>query len=373
MSDFTNNLGPLDWRIGIVDSQGRPTPEFQRRWAIQVDNNNLIGSIQTGTGAPTTIPTEGECYIDISTTPITFYAGHNSNWVKVGAYAFTDLTDAPHNYTGAAGELVRVNAGATGLEFDTLTATLDSLGNTQGNLLYRSSSGWTVLTPGVSGYILSTGGTGANPSWVASSSGGGGGLNPFVNTITHKPVATDFTVVSGGVTGTITNLASRGVSMAFPAPPAGLNGTYFQLTGYTPPSAGTDFSVTCFVSLQFDMSGNWVYGLTFRDTANKAIQYGFRNGGPVRFDYTTVTSLATPHSPYNAALSYMQGPIWLRLARVGSNFVFSISFDGETFYPIVTESTTAFLTATLQDVGFMWQGNGTPAVTVSLFDFYHTP
>lgn len=25
-------IGPMDWRIGITDKQGRPTPEFQRRW-----------------------------------------------------------------------------------------------------------------------------------------------------------------------------------------------------------------------------------------------------------------------------------------------------------------------------------------------------
>jgi hypothetical protein len=45
------NLGPLDWRIPIVTTDGRPTAEFQRRWATQVDNNSEIGD----PGDPTAI------------------------------------------------------------------------------------------------------------------------------------------------------------------------------------------------------------------------------------------------------------------------------------------------------------------------------
>ncbi len=37
-----------------------------------------------------------------------------------GASAFTDLTDTPANYTGAAGKYVKVNSGGTGLEFVSL-------------------------------------------------------------------------------------------------------------------------------------------------------------------------------------------------------------------------------------------------------------
>lgn len=208
---------------------------------------------------------------------------------------------------------------------------------------------------------------------AANGTGGGGGtIDPFINTITTKPVAANFTAINGGVLGTITDLASRGVSMSNPVT-AGLQGTYFKLNSYTPPAAGTDFSVTCLVSLQYDMSAAWVYGITFRDTANKATQYGFRNGGPVRFDYTTVAVLSGAGSTFSGNLVALQGPVWLRVARVGTNFVFSISFDGETFYTITTQSSTAFLGSTLQDVGFMWQGNSTPAMKISMFDFFHTP
>jgi hypothetical protein len=37
-----DNLGPLDWRISIVDKSGRPTPEFQRRWNTQRNVNTQL-------------------------------------------------------------------------------------------------------------------------------------------------------------------------------------------------------------------------------------------------------------------------------------------------------------------------------------------
>jgi len=51
--------------------------------------------------------------------------------------------------------------------YETLTSLLDSaIGNTQGNVLYRSGSAWSVLAPGTSGQVLQTQGAGANPQWA---------------------------------------------------------------------------------------------------------------------------------------------------------------------------------------------------------------
>ena len=52
-----------------------------------------------------------------------------------GASAFTDLTDAPANYTGAALQGIRVNAGETGLEFYTPA----SGGGVERQFIYRPS------------------------------------------------------------------------------------------------------------------------------------------------------------------------------------------------------------------------------------------
>ncbi len=53
----------------------------------------------------------------------------------------------------------------------TLTAIIDDvLGSTQGDIIYRDSSVWSVLAPGTSGNVLGTQGGGANPRWVTPNS-----------------------------------------------------------------------------------------------------------------------------------------------------------------------------------------------------------
>ncbi len=81
------NLGPLDWRIPIVTEEGRPTQEFQRRWAAQIGNNSQIGSITIGAGPPPAdpAPADGAQYADTSTTPYTLYIGGGGTWHLAGA------------------------------------------------------------------------------------------------------------------------------------------------------------------------------------------------------------------------------------------------------------------------------------------------
>lgn len=55
-----------------------------------------------------------------------------------------------------------------------VSTALDLLGSTRGSVLYRGASGWTILIPGTAGYVLATGGIGADPYWAAGGGGGGG-------------------------------------------------------------------------------------------------------------------------------------------------------------------------------------------------------
>jgi hypothetical protein len=50
----------------------------------------------------------------------------------------------------------------------TPSALLDAIGSTQGQLLYRGSSGWTALDTGSAGQVLQSGGAAATPSWVST-------------------------------------------------------------------------------------------------------------------------------------------------------------------------------------------------------------
>jgi hypothetical protein len=63
--------------------------------------------------------------------------------------------------------------GAGNFSSSTLTQLIDTIGSTQGDILYRNATQWTALPPGTSGYVFTSNGAGSNPSWQASSGGGG--------------------------------------------------------------------------------------------------------------------------------------------------------------------------------------------------------
>lgn len=55
-------------------------------------------------------------------------------------------------------------------EYKSLSQVLDSvLGTTRGSVIYRNATVWTTLPPGTAGYVLSTNGANADPSWVGHS------------------------------------------------------------------------------------------------------------------------------------------------------------------------------------------------------------
>ena len=75
------------------------------------------------------------------------------------------------------------SAGTNGTDGTDLGTTL----TTQGDIVYRNASGLARLGAGTSGQVLQTGGAGANPSWVDTSSGGAWTL---LNTQTVSNAAT---------------------------------------------------------------------------------------------------------------------------------------------------------------------------------------
>ena len=99
----------------------------------------------------------------------------------------------------------------------TLTSLMDAtLGNQQGDIIYRAGSIWTTLTPGSAGQVLASGGTGANPYWLSVSGVGtvtsvnaSGGTTGF--SFTGGPITSSGTLTLTGTLGTAnggTNLTS---------------------------------------------------------------------------------------------------------------------------------------------------------------------
>lgn len=89
----------------------------------------------------------------------------------------TDLEDLQSKDIVSADGSITITNGSFGVATDADLSVdeqvvLDSISTTQGSILYRNATDWVALTPGTAGYVLTTNGAGANPSWAA---GGGGG------------------------------------------------------------------------------------------------------------------------------------------------------------------------------------------------------
>lgn len=88
--------------------------------------------------------------------------------------AAVELADAaPVNVTGAAAAVGTSDQAAREdhrHDIDT-DAVLDTIDSTRGTILSRGNTGWRGIDPGTSGYVLTSNGTGADPTYQAASSG----------------------------------------------------------------------------------------------------------------------------------------------------------------------------------------------------------
>lgn len=88
------------------------------------------------------------------------------------------------NVSATARILGRKTASAGDVEECTLSDILDFLGSAaQGDILYRGASGWAYLPPDTNGYVLTTHGAAADPTWEPS---GGVGSSPWTNIVTQS-------------------------------------------------------------------------------------------------------------------------------------------------------------------------------------------
>ena len=134
---------------------------------------------------------------------------------------------------------VMANAGTNGTNGTDLTSTL----GTQGQIVYRDGSGLAALNPGTSGHVLTTGGSGANPSWAAAVGGKIGQViynqKTDVSTVSGSSSAPNYTAM---LTATITPSATSSKVLIFARLHTGSDGgnhTYVQVRrGTTPLTLG---------------------------------------------------------------------------------------------------------------------------------------
>ena len=162
---------------------------------------------------------------------------------------------------------------------------LDQITTTHGSVVYRGAAAWQALAPGTLGYLLSTNGSGADPSWIVPPTGGGGG-------------GTYFNGASGVPTGVSTTaLATKGTVFV----PREDITIYAVWAVYD--SAGAGQSHRCVIADINTVAGGVIQSVLGTTNAYNAIDTNVR---AVRFDFATpVTMLA--NIPYVVCLTNASG------------------------------------------------------------------
>lgn len=104
----------------------------------------------------------------------TINGADNSLTVRLGSDVTGNLPNA--NLAAMADKRFKGNvSGSSATPSDlTITQVLDAVGSTRGSVLYRGASGWAIVTPGTSGQVLTSNGSGADPSYQDATGSGGG-------------------------------------------------------------------------------------------------------------------------------------------------------------------------------------------------------
>ncbi len=134
--------------------------------ALDLVGNNSIQEVTTtaaGTGVSLPVPS-------LPASVFVINQGANALEVYPPSGGTINAGSADVAFTLAAGGSIRFTASSTTNYYTEFVpaAILDQFGITRGSMLYRGAGGWTALTPGTSGQILTSQGAGADPHFVTA-------------------------------------------------------------------------------------------------------------------------------------------------------------------------------------------------------------
>ena len=127
------------------------------------------------------------------TGDVTTSAGSLATTIGAGAVSYAKM----QNVSASQLLLGRSSTGAGSPQEVPIGTALGWLGTTRGSVLEYGASGWTVLTPGTSGYVLTSQGPDADPAYLASTGGTAQTNNTVVAAGSNVTIGTN---ASGGVT-----------------------------------------------------------------------------------------------------------------------------------------------------------------------------
>jgi len=203
---------------------------------------------------------------------------------------------------GSPNQVLASNSGGTAVAFESLSTLIDgALGSTQGDIIYRGASAWSVLAPGTSGQLLSSGGAAANPSWITAS-----GTGTVTNIVTTYPVAGGPISATGTVTfqglvscGRLSRASSTAVQfLAFNGDLIKINGVVYQI-----PAGGIAGGTNLFAGSSTFVNGT---GSSNLSATTFYYVYVFNNSGTLTFDFST-TAHATSATATNVGTEIKNG------------------------------------------------------------------
>lgn len=275
----------------------------------------------------------GLYWLKVSTGSLKKRTADNTDWVSIGGggvSAFTSLSDVPNSYSGQALKKVRVNAGATGLEFVTDTTPLPN---------------WLALRPDA---------TPASPSAKddefddsAKLPGGGSAIWSWFNQSGFSATINGTHLVLAAVAGST------------------------LVTALMQPVASAPYTIICKVSILASVANYMGAGLFLHDTGSGKLKYFVNkyNSGwaPELTQFNNVSSFNATLAR-DALSNVMPATIYLKIIDDNTNLKYQWSLDGVTYLQLYSEARTTFFTPNRFGI-CLYQENASNPVTGD-FDFF---
>lgn len=230
--------------------------------------------------------------------------------------------------SGTAGQVGYYATTGNTISGEGLSALIDStFGSTRGSILERGASGWTLLAPGTAGNVLTSNGSGTDPSYQALAGSSRGLFGGQMSASIPNQSLTGLSTWLNQGTATESDDAN---GMYFTMPNNGGNNTARGLYG---PAPTPPYVRTILLLYNEVNTGNSYVLFGWYDSFAKMQTISYNNNSNMGwYTWNIYSSLQT----INQFAIPIWEFIWLRLADDGTNYTMSYSLDGVHFYTIAS-------------------------------------